>query len=124
MKLQAKNVTGSVLLSGILLLGLINLVGSGAQTVSAQASQATQKTFSTPEQAGQALRAAAGANDEAARTEILGSESKAILFSGDAAEDKASLADFAAKYDNTVPMLMPAGSICPFVGSLYHATAA
>ena len=68
MKLQAKNVTGSVLLSGILLLGLINLVGSGAQTVSAQASQATQKTFSTPEQAGQALRAAAGANDEAALT--------------------------------------------------------
>src|SRR5580704_2556610 len=99
MKLQAKNVTGSVLLSGILLLGLINLVGSGAQTVSAQASQATQKTFSTPEQAGQALRAAAGANDEAALTEILGPESKAILFSGDAAEDKASLADFTAKYD-------------------------
>ena len=99
MKLQAKNVTGSVLLSGILLLGLINIAGSGAQTVSAQASPSTQKTFSTPEQAGQALRAAAGANDEAALTEILGPESKAILFSGDAAEDKASLADFTAKYD-------------------------
>jgi hypothetical protein len=28
--------------------------------------------------------------------------------------------DFVKKYDNTVPMLMPAGSICPFVGSLYH----
>ena len=99
MKLQAKNVTGSVLLSGILLLGLINIAGSGAQTVSAQASPSTQTTFSTPEQAGQALRAAAGANDEAALTEILGPESKAILFSGDAAEDKASLADFTAKYD-------------------------
>ena len=99
MKLQAKNVTGSVLLSGILVLGLINLAGSGAQTVSAQASEAAQKTFSTPEQAGQALRAAAGAADETALTEILGPDSKAIVFSGDTEEDKATMAGFVMKYD-------------------------
>lgn len=78
---------------------MINIAGSGAQTVSAQASQATQKTFSTPEQAGRALRAAAGADDEVALTEILGPDSKAVLFSGDPAEDKAALANFVVKYD-------------------------
>jgi len=107
MKLQAKNVTGSIVLSGILAIGLINIAGSGAQTVSAQATQATtqnatqtaQTSFSTPEQAGQALRAAAGAGDEATLTEILGPESKAILSSGDPAADKAALGSFVAKYD-------------------------
>ena len=99
MKLQAKNVTGSILLTTILLLGLINIAGSGGLTASAQASQAAQKTFSTPEQAGQALRAAAGGGDESALAQILGPESKAILSSGDAAEDKAAFAKFVAKYD-------------------------
>ena len=99
MKLQAKNVTGGILLSAILVLGLINIAGSGAQTVSAQASETAQKTFSTPEQAGQALRAASGAGDEGALAQILGPDSKAILFSGDAAEDKAALAEFVTKYD-------------------------
>jgi hypothetical protein len=99
MKLQAKNVTGSVLLAGILVLGLINVAGSGTQTVNAQATDSTQKTFSTPEQAGQALRTAAAAGDEAELALILGPESKGILSSGDAAEDKAALADFVSKYD-------------------------
>ncbi len=103
MKLQAKNVTGSVLVAGILVLGLINIAGSGVSTASAAASvttaDATQNTFSTAEQAGQALRAAAAAGDESALAQILGPDSKAILFSGDAAEDKAALAKFVAKYD-------------------------
>jgi hypothetical protein len=99
MKLQAKNVTGSMLLTGILVLGLVNIAGSSAQTVSAQATQPTQKTFSTPEQAGQALRAAAGAGDESTMAQILGPDSKAILFSGDATEDKVALAEFVKKYD-------------------------
>jgi len=99
MKLQAKNMTGSIVFAGILLLGLINIAGSGAQTVSTQATPSTQKTFSTPEQAGQALRAAAGANDESAMAQILGPDSNAVLSSGDAVEDHAALAEFAAKYD-------------------------
>jgi Protein of unknown function (DUF2950) len=99
MKLQARNVTGSMLLAGILALGLIHIAGSGAQTVSAQATQAAQRTFSTPEQAGEALRAAAGAGDESTLAQILGPESKAVLSSGDAAEDTAALAHFVSKYD-------------------------
>jgi hypothetical protein len=99
MKLQAKNVTGGMLLTGILVLGIVNVAGSGTQTVDAQASDGAQKTFSTPEQAGQALRAAAGAANETALTEILGPDSKAIVFSGDTEEDRATMAGFVLKYD-------------------------
>lgn len=103
MKLQGRNLTGSMLFAGILALGLINIAGSGITTVNAAAvvttTDAAQQIFSTPEQAGQALRAAAGAGDEGSLARVLGSDSKAILFSGDAAEDKAALAEFAVKYD-------------------------
>jgi Protein of unknown function (DUF2950) len=99
MKLQGKNLTGSVLFTGILVIGLLNIAGSGMTIKAAAATDAAPQTFSTPEQAGQALRAAAGSNDENALANILGAESKPILFSGDAAEDKAAIADFVAKYD-------------------------
>ena len=100
MKLQGKNVTGSVLFAGILALGLLNIAGSSTTAVNAAAAtDAVQRTFSTPEQAGQALRAAAGASDENALAQILGPGSKAILSSGDSAEDKASIAEFVTKYD-------------------------
>jgi hypothetical protein len=103
MKLQGKNVTGSMLFAGLLALGLLNIAGSGITTVNAVAAVTTtgaaQQTFSTPEQAGQALRAAVGAGDENTLAQILGPDSKAILFSGDPAEDKAALAEFVTKYD-------------------------
>ncbi len=100
MKLQGKNTTGSMLFAGILVLGLLNLAGSGTTVVkAATATESAQQTFSTPEQAGQALRAAAGADDENSLARILGPDSKAILFSGDAAEDQTALAEFVVKYD-------------------------
>jgi len=55
MKLQGKNVTGSMLFAGILVLGLLNIAGSSTTTVNAAAAtEAAQQTFSTPEQARQA----------------------------------------------------------------------
>jgi hypothetical protein len=101
MNLQAKNtMTGSMLLAGLLLAGMLNTSGWREQPVkAASADDKTQITFSTPEQAGLALRTAAQANDENAMAKILGADSKAILFSGDAAEDKAATAEFVAKYD-------------------------
>jgi hypothetical protein len=63
-------------------------------------SEATvQATFATPAEAGSALLAAARANDEKALARILGPDSKAILSSGDPAEDKAALDSFVAKCD-------------------------
>jgi Protein of unknown function (DUF2950) len=99
MKPQGKNTNGSMLFAGILLLGLLIIAGSGKTTVQAAAADAAQQTFSTPEEAGQALRAAAGDADQGVLAQILGPESKAILSSGDATEDKTALAAFVVKYD-------------------------
>jgi hypothetical protein len=98
MKLQGKNLTGSILFVGMLVIGLLDITVSGENTVkAAETANVTQATYTTPEQAGQALRAAV--SDENKLTQVLGPDSTAIVFSGDAAEDKAALAEFAAKYD-------------------------
>src|SRR5260370_20909151 len=60
------------------------------------AAQTGQKTFATPQEAAQALVDAAAANDAAALLQIFGPGGKDIVQSGDAAEDKASRAQFAA----------------------------
>jgi hypothetical protein len=100
MEAQGKKTNGSMLFAGILLLGLLIIAGSGKTTVSAaQATDNAQQTFSTPAQAGKALRAAAGDGDEGVLAQILGPDSGAILFSGDTTEDKAALAAFVVKYD-------------------------
>ena len=60
---------------------------------------AAQSTFSTPEEAGQALQAATKANDESELTQILGHSSKELLSSGDPAEDRDARQSFVTKYD-------------------------
>jgi Protein of unknown function (DUF2950) len=60
---------------------------------------AAQASFASPEEAGKALRNAEQNEDETALATILGPDSKAILSSGDANEDKAALKDFVTKYD-------------------------
>lgn len=59
----------------------------------------SQKTFSTPEDAVQALVTAAKANDTEQLLAILGPEGKELVFSGDEVEDKAGLDRFAKAYD-------------------------
>ena len=87
-----------MLCAGLLVIGMLDIAVSGENTVkAAEGTNAAQVTYTTPEQAGQALRAAVG--DENKLEQVLGPDSKAIIFSGDAAEDKAALAEFAAKYD-------------------------
>jgi len=88
------------LLAGLLLMIVVIAGCSGkVQSVAAAETQA-QLTFATPEEAGQALRAAAAAGDEKALAQILGPESKAILSSGDVEEDKAAIESFVKKYDH------------------------
>ena len=90
--------TGSMLFAGMLVIGLLDITVSGENTVkAAEVTNVMQPTYTTPEQAGQALRAAA--SDENKLAQVLGPDSTAIIFSGDTAEDKAALAEFAAKYD-------------------------
>src|SRR5208337_2697069 len=88
------------LVAPVLLLAILFVIlGYAGQSAGASAEVASQATFPTPAEAGQALRAAAQTDDEVALAHVLGPDSKAILSSGDAAEDTAALASFVAKYD-------------------------
>jgi hypothetical protein len=62
------------------------------------ASQAGPKTFATPEDGGKALVAAAKAGDRDALLAIFGQQSKDLIFSGDAAQDKLSFERFTDAY--------------------------
>src|SRR5580698_11014817 len=99
MKLHIKYSTkiGISLLAVVVVLGAIFF--AARETSVAAAAKTEQTTFATPEEAGHALQSAAQANDESALAQILGSEAKAILSSGDPEEDKAALASFVTKYD-------------------------
>ena len=56
------------------------------------------KLFATPDEAGNALLAAAKAGDTTAALAIFGPDSKELIFSGDAVEDKNSVDAFVARY--------------------------
>jgi hypothetical protein len=101
MKLHAKNaMTGSTLMAGLLLLGLVSTSGCRSKSEkTGGTADGGQATFSTPEQAGKALQTAARGNNENALSRILGPDSKAVLSSGDATEDKQAITSFVAKYD-------------------------
>ncbi len=62
------------------------------------AQQPSQKTFSSPEEAGEALVAAMQSNDEKALLAVLGPDGKQIVSSGDEAEDAHGRANFVQKY--------------------------
>src|SRR5262249_5479377 len=57
-----------------------------------------QKTFATPEGAGEALFAAAKTNDERAMTALFGPDGKQAIFAGNAATDKSRLQEFVNAY--------------------------
>jgi hypothetical protein len=61
--------------------------------------QATQKTFASPDDAAKALVDAAKTDNREAMLTIFGPGSKDYIYSTDAAEDKASFAGFASDYD-------------------------
>ena len=63
------------------------------------AQQSAQKTYSSPQQAVQALVNAVKADDPAQLMQILGPEAKAILYSGDPVADKTIREKFLEKYD-------------------------
>ena len=88
------------LVAPVLLLAILFVILGYARTsAGATAAVDSQATFATPAEAGQVLREAAQTDDEGALAHVLGPDSQAFLSSGDAAEDKAALASFVAKYD-------------------------
>jgi Protein of unknown function (DUF2950) len=103
MKLQIGNTdkTTALIAVGLLLLGFVSTLGCQGSAFRAEASTtgSGQQTFASPEEAGQALQAAARANDETALSRVLGPASRPILSSGDPVEDKDAIAEFVAKFD-------------------------
>jgi hypothetical protein len=113
-KLQLKNsgrkrftkvAVGSVLLMGCL------AAGSPAQ-------EKGQKTFSSAEEASQALVTALQSNDEKAILDVLGQDAKQIVSSGDDAEDRENRAGFIKKYQEMHRLVLePDGTTTLYIGA-------
>jgi hypothetical protein len=101
MKTHPKNgASGAPAQSAVLaLLALLCAASCSVKKPAETAASPAPTVFATPDEAGQALRSAARARDESGRAKIMGPGSEAILHSGDAAEDQATLESFVAKYD-------------------------
>ena len=90
----------------------------GGFAIASLAQQPGQKTFSSPEDAASALIAAAQRNDEKAMLEILGTDGKQIISSGDAVEDAHDRADFAQRYQEMHRLVKePDGTTTLYIGA-------
>jgi len=83
-------------LSLLLLLAITMLVSCNKHESTSPVT--TQKTFASPEAAGQALFDAAKSGDQAVLLAIFGSEGKDLIFSGDAVKDKNTAQRFVSAY--------------------------
>jgi len=82
------------------------------------AQQPGQRTFSSPEEAANALVAAALKRDEKAMLEILGPDGKQIVSSGDEVEDAESHANFAKRYQEMHRFVRePDGTTVIYIGA-------
>jgi hypothetical protein len=84
----------SIVLSGILL-----LTAPATPLLAAEAADPAQRVFATPEEAVDALVAAAKADDEKGLLAVLGPEAKSLIDSGDAVSDKATRERFVKSYE-------------------------
>ena len=81
------------------------------------AQQPGQKTFSSPEEASDALVTAARSNDEKGMLDILGPDGKQVVSSGDETEDAQSRANFVEKYQEMHRLVKePDGTTTLYIG--------
>lgn len=81
------------------LLSFMVLLTSCNKQEKPSATQATQKTFSSPDDAAKALVEAAKSGNRDAVLAIFGPGSNDVIYSGDVADDKAAFAGFVSDYD-------------------------
>jgi hypothetical protein len=94
------------------------ILTAGLLAAPALAQQAGQKTFASPEEASKALYSAAKSNDEKAMLDLLGPDGKAIISSGDEAEDAQSRSEFATRYKEMSRLVKePDGSVTLYIGA-------
>jgi hypothetical protein len=80
-------------------LAIVALMASSLTSCNKSDQVVTQKTFATPEEAGQAVLQAAQSGNSDTLLSIFGPTSKNVIYSGDVDEDKKSLQNFASAYD-------------------------
>ena len=83
---------------GFALLAVVMSVASCSKSEKPVATEGTQKTFASSDDAGKALVEAAKAGNRDALVAIFGPGSQDIIFSGDTAQDKTSFENFAGAY--------------------------
>ncbi len=86
--------------------------------IRSMAQQPGQKTFSSPEDASNALVTATQSNDEKAMLDILGPDGKQIVSSGDETEDAESRANFVRRYQQMHRLVKePDGTTVLYIGA-------
>ena len=104
--------------SSLIKLAGIAILVTGCLTTASLAQQPGQKTFSSPEDASNALVMAAQNNDEKAMLAILGPDEKQIVSSGDDAEDAQNRANFVQRYQQMHRLVKePDGTTTLYIGA-------
>jgi len=99
-------------------LAVAALLLTGCLSVRSMAQQSGQKTFSSAEEASNALFVSTRNNDEKAMLEILGPDEKQIVSSGDDTEDSNNRAIFVKKYEEMHRLLRePDGTVTLYIGA-------
>ena len=99
-------------------LAAVAIVFTGCFPTSSIAQQQGQKTFSSPDEASNALATAARNNDEKGMLNILGPDGKQIVSSGDETEDAQNRANFAQRYQEMHRLVKePDGTIVLYIGA-------
>ncbi|MGA7379564.1 MAG: DUF2950 domain-containing protein [Terriglobales bacterium] len=99
-------------------LAAVVILLTGCFTSRSLAQQTGQRTFSSAEDASNALATAAQSNDEKAMLDILGPEGKGIVSSGDETEDVNNRANFAKRYQEMHRLVKePDGTTTLYIGA-------
>src|SRR5229473_1562289 len=104
--------------TNLLEMAAVGILLAGGFPVRSVGQQQGQKTFSSPENASNALVTAAQSNDEEAMLDILGPDGKQIVSSGDETEDAQSRANFVQKYQEMHRLVKePDGTTILYIGA-------
>jgi hypothetical protein len=104
--------------TNLLEMAAVGILLAGGFPVRSVGQQQGQKTFSSPENAINALVTAAQNNDEEAMLDVLGPDGKQIVSSGDETEDTQSRANFVQRYQQMHRLVKePDGTIVLYIGA-------
>src|SRR5258708_21147516 len=104
--------------TNLLEMAAVGILLAGGFPVRSAGQQQGQRTFSSPEEASNALVTAAQNNDEEAMLDVLGPDGKQIVSSGDETEDAQNRANFVQRYQEMHRLVKePDGTIVLYIGA-------